>query len=261
MNPSERIGWLLFLQVRHELSRKEKKELSVWRKLSVENEVLFQSATDPANLRKRIGKMPEARQQILEKLRERFPDLEDLSHKGEPADRVFHISTRKKLLAVAASLVIGGGGFSLLAGYSSIKAGGYSASVISPDGETDNLNSAWGDFIRGIKAGKAGVVIQKENGQYIYVAPNEPKSAKDRFYTLFTKAGGEFVLQLADGTTVRVNAATSIRYPANISQDTVQMTINGEIYFEIPDNVKHRYIISIPSAVNGQRSTVNGQPQ
>ncbi|HET7003804.1 MAG TPA: FecR family protein [Puia sp.] len=260
MNPSERIGWLLFLQVRHKISRKEKKELSAWRKLSAENESLFQSATDPVTLRRRIGKMPEARQQVLEKLHEQFPDLEDLSQKGERPARIFYITTRKKLLAVAASVVIGGGWFFMLAGYSSIKAGGYHASVISPEGETDNLNSAWSDFKRGFQAGKAGVVIEKENGQYIYVAPNEPKSAKTRFYTLFTKAGGEFILQLADGTTVRVNAATSIRYPANFSQDTIHITVDGEAYFEIPENVKHVYTITAPSRDQAQPPTANRQP-
>ena len=84
-------------------------------------------------------------------------------------------------------------------------------------------------------------------GNIIYRVPNEPGSRKDRYYTLFTKKGGEYTLQLADGTTIWLNAATSIKYPANMLQDTIHIEVDGEAYFELAGNASRVYRVSVPS--------------
>jgi transmembrane sensor len=254
MSSSQRIGWLMFRYVRKEISRGEKKELRAWRRLSDKNESFFQSATDPKNLRKRIASMPETREQILKKIQERYPDIHDLTTEVEQAPTIFYMSPRKRFIAVAAAIIIGLGWY-LFVPDSSIKSGSDNASVITPDGTKDDLNSHWRDFKRGYNEEYAGVIHRFKNGRLILLAPNEPKSRKDRYYTLFTKRGGEYALELSDGTIIWVNAATTIRYPANMLQDTIHISIDGEAFFEIPDSAKHVYIVD-GLTVDGLRITV-----
>jgi ferric-dicitrate binding protein FerR (iron transport regulator) len=121
------------------------------------------------------------------------------------------------------------------------------------------LNSYWRDFKRGFNDGYSGVIRKTVNGQLIYVAPNESKKAKDRYYTLFTKNGGEYGLELADGTMIWVNSATTISYPANLSQDTIKVTVDGEAYFDIPDSVKHVYSVYTAFTAKQERSTASHQ--
>jgi transmembrane sensor len=254
MSSSQRIGWLMFRYVRKEISRGEKRELRAWRRLSDKNETFFQSATDPKNLRERIASMAETREQILKKIQVRIPDIRDLTSHVEEPPTIFYLSPRKRLIAAAAAIIIGLGWY-LFVPDSSIKTGSDNASVITPDGTKDDLNSHWRDFKRGYNEEYAGVIHRFKNGRLILLAPNEPKSRKDRYYTLFTKRGGEYALELSDGTIIWVNAATTIKYPANMLQDTIHISIDGEAFFEIPDSVKHTYMVD-GLTVDGLRMTV-----
>ena len=253
MSAAERIGWLMYRHTRNELSGKEKKELSAWRSLSAQNELFFQSATDPENLRARLVKTTEADSRIYHTLRQRFPDLPDLRdvpRTGKQRAKIFHLFPRSWLTAAAIALVIalviGARWYFFENGYS-IAAGSYAASTVSPEGVTEDLSSPWGEMKRGFRDGQGRNKRKTMAGNIIYRVPDEPGSRKDRYYTLFTKKGGEYSLQLADGTTIWLNAATSIRYPANMSQDTIHIAVDGEAYFELAGNASHVYSVSIPS--------------
>src|SRR5450432_1666855 len=51
MTTNEKIGRLLFRYTRGELTDREKRDLSAWRKFSAENEKAFIEETDPENMR------------------------------------------------------------------------------------------------------------------------------------------------------------------------------------------------------------------
>ena len=55
MKESERMAVLLFLHTRMEISDKEEKELTNWRKKSPENEKLFREINDPEQVRQMMG--------------------------------------------------------------------------------------------------------------------------------------------------------------------------------------------------------------
>jgi ferric-dicitrate binding protein FerR (iron transport regulator) len=262
MSSAERIGWLIYRHTRNELSGKEKKELSAWRSLSAQNESFFQSATSPENLRARIIKTTEARNRIYHTLRQRFPDLPNLPEAPTEGKKRYFSLQNWLIAAAIVVLVFCTGWYLYLTIYPPITAGSYRASVISPDGETEDLSSPLSIFKRGYRDGRRhsreGVKPQSENGNIIYLAPDEPASHKDRYYTLFTKKGEEYILQLADGTRIWLNAATSVKYPANVSQDTIHIVVDGEAYFELAANESHVYVVSTPSVVQRQQSTAAG---
>lgn len=45
--------------------------------------------------------------------------------------------------------------------------------------------------------------------------------------------GGEYALELADGTTVHLNAETELRYPSRFTGDERRVWLKGEAYFEV----------------------------
>lgn len=61
------------------------------------------------------------------------------------------------------------------------------------------------------------------------------------FHELETPKGGQYQLMLADGTKVWLNAASSIRFPSSFSKDLREVTISGEVYFEIAQDKNHPF--------------------
>jgi ferric-dicitrate binding protein FerR (iron transport regulator) len=142
----------------------------------------------------------------------------------------------------------------------------YQAEMISSDGVKTMIN----DFYRGFKAGLAGVKFGKtEKGEPIYIAADERKARNDKFYELITPPGGEFILQLPDGTLVWMNAASTIKYPANFEQDSIRIEVDGEAYIERSKDGSRQFLISPLSASanpsadkahNARRITLNAEP-
>ncbi|MCO5237635.1 MAG: FecR family protein [Chitinophagaceae bacterium] len=73
--------------------------------------------------------------------------------------------------------------------------------------------------------------IQNNNGSLAY-----SKSDVAVYNTMTTPRGGQFKLQLADGTTVWLNAESSITYPTSFPGSTREVTMTGEAYFEVAKN-------------------------
>ena len=70
---------------------------------------------------------------------------------------------------------------------------------------------------------------------------------------------------------VWLNAASTIKYPANFARDTIRIEVEGEVYFERSKDSSHHFLISVnagatadkatnANAVNGHRSTIDAQP-
>ena len=56
------------------------------------------------------------------------------------------------------------------------------------------------------------------------------------YNTMTTPKGGQYKLNLPDGTTVWLNASSSITYPTAFPGNTREVTITGEAYFEVAKN-------------------------
>ncbi|HEY8734039.1 MAG TPA: hypothetical protein VIL90_05695, partial [Puia sp.] len=91
MSESRRIGILLFLYTRNELSSAEQEELLIWRRRDPENEKLFFEMTDPESLRSEMQSYYRERDLDFEKLKTRLPHLSAtwLSGSNEAAVEIF----------------------------------------------------------------------------------------------------------------------------------------------------------------------------
>lgn len=146
-------------------------------------------------------------------------------------------------IAAAIALLVGAAGFfSLNEGrmnplsknsskHHDILPGGNKAFLTLADGTKISLTDAENGEI----ARQQGLSIKKTaDGQLVYTldektAGNNPGT----FNTIETPKGGQYQINLPDGTRVWLNAASSLRYPTKFNGNTRSVTLNGEGYFEV----------------------------
>ena len=243
----------MFRYMRNELNPGETRELLAWRNKSSRHESAFQEATDWENLRADFREYYKNSEATWEKIKEGYPEpwrkKEEVKKKIRRLHPLLHIAAALAFLVIVSEM------------YSSyqktrILPGTYGASIIFPDGSSDNLASdMYHDIIRGFQAGYAQVkVIEHENGELEYIARDQPNARPDQMFQLLTYRGNALLLNLPGIARIWINASTNIRIPANLSGDTIRIKLTGEAWFEIP-GTKHHVIIEIPSTVSRQPST------
>jgi hypothetical protein len=92
------------------------------------------------------------------------------------------------------------------------------------NGNTIVLDNAKGQIVQ-----QGQLIVTNNNGQLDY----HGSSGKIEYHTLTTPRGGQYTLQLPDGTNVWLNAASSISYPTAFTGNRREVTITGEAYFEV----------------------------
>lgn len=71
------------------------------------------------------------------------------------------------------------------------------------------------------------------------------RSTEVKYNTLIVPRGGEFALELADGTRVWLNAESRLRYPVNFTDKVRKVEMSGEVYFEVAKNEKQPFIVEV----------------
>ncbi|NHF58752.1 DUF4974 domain-containing protein [Flavobacteriaceae bacterium TP-CH-4] len=65
------------------------------------------------------------------------------------------------------------------------------------------------------------------------------------YHSLWVPNGKQFAIQLPDGTQIRLNSGSSIRYPVNQGHETVrEVALTGEAYFKVSKNKKRPFVVS-----------------
>jgi len=95
------------------------------------------------------------------------------------------------------------------------------------------------DATDGELAKQAGIsIVKTEDGQLVYNVSNTSSDGNTAplFNTIETPRGGQYQINLPDGSRIWLNAASSLRYPVVFKGNERKVELKGEAYFEIAEN-------------------------
>lgn len=132
--------------------------------------------------------------------------------------------------------------------------GGNHALLTLADGSVIALDSAG----NGVLTQQGNVkIVKQSNGELSYEGNG---SGAAMYNKMATPRGGQYRLKLPDGTMVWLNAASSIFYPAAFTGDERNVTVTGEVYFEVAANANKPFKVkagAVNITVMGTRFNVN----
>lgn len=121
-----------------------------------------------------------------------------------------------------------------------IEPGKYSAVLKLPDGREILLDSAG----PGLLLQQGDVRVVNENGSLKYDLQGQA-SATMTYNKLTTSTGQAYALALADGSKVWLNASSSIEFPTAFTGDKREVSVTGEVYFEIAKNRSKPFYVNV----------------
>lgn len=94
--------------------------------------------------------------------------------------------------------------------------------------------------------GADNAVIRIRKGQLTYKGmAGQHKQGGTAYHTLTTPRGGQYRIELPDGTNVWLNASSTLRFPEQFDSDTRMVKLEGEGYFEVAKNKAKPFIVAV----------------
>ncbi|WP_421918835.1 FecR family protein [Marinifilum sp.] len=173
--------------------------------------------------------------------------------KMKESRKTIRIRTFKKVLPYAASILLMAGLFLVMMylGHedsvisqkeqwlTALKPGSNKAELVLANGKVLDLDADWKKNV--IKE-KDGTVINHTGSGLIYDASSKD-SDEISYNSLLVPRGGEYQLELEDGTKVWVNSETRLRYPTKFPDVERVVLLEGEAYFEVSKDQNRPFIV------------------
>jgi ferric-dicitrate binding protein FerR (iron transport regulator) len=131
-----------------------------------------------------------------------------------------------------------------------IKPGKDGAILKLSDGSEIVLNETRDGFVKYDGNAK----INKEDNLISYRGSD--RTDKTAFNIIYTPRGGQYKVELEDGTKVWLNAASSLRFPTVFNDDQRVVELSGEAYFEVAKNKNKPFKVLVKDASSNQKMDV-----
>lgn len=254
---NKKISNLIFKYIDGSISKDELSVLEEWKKKSNKNNDLFDKIVSVENFKNHykmdseINKN-EAWKKISERLgldiyakTKRFLAYAAVIVLPLLISYIFVISNKKELnnLPVIAKSII--------------KPGTSRAKLILSNGKTIYLGES--RKVRKIKS-SYGVDIVSDAEQIKYRRYKANKEFLNKFNEIVVPKGGEYSLILSDGSKVKLNSNSKLKYPLAFSNTKRLVYLEGEAFFEVKHSVSSPFIVSVNNMkvkVYGTKFNVN----
>lgn len=245
-----RIGKLINLYLKQELTAQQQEELQQWVHESPANEELFRELTCEDTQAAELAKLEQysddaTQQQVLARILQ-----SGKKRRGAVRLWPYVAAASIALLLIATAIIILTGrrqhiqpaGSSLV--QQDVPPGGNKAVLTLSNGRKIILDSN----ANGLLAQQGNMqVINLSGGQLAYQGNNNsnPATEEASFNTLTTPRGGQYEVTLPDGSKVWLNAASSLRYPTSFFGKQRRVTLSGEAYFAVVHNSSKPFIVTV----------------
>ena len=258
-----RISALIYKYVNQELDPQESAELDAWINAEERNKQLFEdciSQEQTANSLKQLHAINE--NAAWKKLYDQLPD-----HHIRPIYPTFirKITTHRWWAAAASFVLIAGSAtgwyqynrihnrkpvintYSKHYQHINIPPGKTGAVLTLADGSEIVLDSASGGLI----SQQNGAQVTLNKGQLTYT-PAGKAQTEIAYNKMTTPRGRQFHIVLPDGSSVWLNAASSLYYPTAFAGNKREVILEGEGYFEIAANARQPFHVKIKNDIRSQ---------
>ena len=109
-----------------------------------------------------------------------------------------------------------------------------------------------------------GTIIGLHGESITYENSADSTVREELFNELVIPRGGEYVLTLADGTLVCLNAGSKLRFPVQFNGDTRRVELEGEGYFQVVRDEKKPFVVGasgVDITVLGTEFNVSNYPE
>jgi len=255
-----RIAYLISGFIKNKLTQSEHDELDRWVNESDRNMKLFEDLTDEKNIAANLHWMDQVNTAESFKKRMRGGAFKSAAPKYRMA------------WAAAAAIALLAAIFFIYKYYgdnavrpaepviaSTLPPGGNKATLQWSDGSSIDLNAMADGFTKSVE----GVSMKLDSTGHISYSGNAA-SLNRVFNTLSTPVGGQYEVQLGDGTRVWLNAESRLQYPVQFGDSSRTVSLRGEAYFEVAKDQGRKFSVQLEDGssvtVLGTHFNINAYP-
>jgi ferric-dicitrate binding protein FerR (iron transport regulator) len=263
----KRMTHLITGYLRGSLDPSEQRELEQWIRESEDNRQLFESLTDPANLRAALNRFGEKRQLMLDRIRD------SIAINRIHRSAWWHIWGRCIAVAAVVSLLF------IVAWYLMNKNTLRYTTSNMPDPYGDDVQFGSDQSRLTLSDGSVIILIDSINGVLATDASSKAQVIKEHgwlsyrnsapgdslyFNMLQVPRKGQRRVLLPDGSRAWLNTGSSLRYPIAFSTRERRVELQGEAYFEVtsmpsqPTADNTPFIVDLPGATSSTQLVMSG---
>lgn len=222
--------------IRNDLSESQQAELEIWLAENPAHHLIFKDFMD---VETRLNSLRTYTAYNTEKQLAKLQQLMVTKRKNDFGKVVLWPSWQKVIAVAAVLFIVFTTGLFYYMQYSGNKRGEL---IIQPMTNMATLETADGKKLE-LSSQQKEILVGQNSITYSTGGKVINEQASESMLSLSVPAGGSYQIVLSDGTKVRLNAASHLKFPGKFSDRMRVVELEGEGYFEVTHDVKRPFLV------------------